>query len=164
MPTHKRACRLAGAVAAALSASAASAEIFPATTIAGVYQQSTTTCSISPPADTGCANTPGGGDFVFSRVPSGKQLIVSNVSCTVTVSAGFLSLIQLVSQRPNGDIPGRAQNLQPAKSEGTQYFLNNTTLAAFDSRERPLVRLNASTFANISGLCSIAGQLTDAPP
>jgi hypothetical protein len=164
MPTHTRAfCWLAGVVAAALSASAASAEIFPPSTIAGVYQQSTSTRSTSPPADTGCANTTGC-DFVFSRVPSGKQLVVSNVSCSVASSAGFISLMQLVAQRPNGEILARAQNLQPVKTEGVQYFLNNTTLAAFDSRERPLVRIHVSTFTNISGLCTIAGQLSDAPP
>jgi hypothetical protein len=126
-------------VAAALSVSAA----FPAVTIDGIYQESSTTLSISPPEPTGCSGV-AQCFVVFSRLPAGKELVVMNVSCTIVTTAGGIDSVLLVPQLPNGVFLLQFQWLQHVRTEGTRVVLNNTTLAPIGKRQRPIIRINSS--------------------
>jgi hypothetical protein len=162
-------CWLAGAALTALSPSAASATIFPSVTIGGIYQQMTSTTSIAPPTEANCENV-NVCYIVFSRVPNGKQLIVTNVSCFLAV-AGAVGIISaaLQPQLPNNSLVFRYQWLQPSKThddiEGrTVFAINNTTVAPMASGQRPLVVVQTSApSVQILGTCTVAGQISDAP-
>jgi hypothetical protein len=163
---HRLLSCIAGAAIAVLSATAASAIIYPEKIIGGYYQQTTTTRSTTStlPEDSGCSNVPGC-FFVFDRLPRNKQLIVTNLSCILSVSPGtirYVSLLLLDKQGSLGTV--RRQFAQPVHSDGDSFVLNAATLALFDARERPLLFVQGTANpTTIGGTCSIAGQIIDAP-
>jgi hypothetical protein len=165
MPSLSRRFRrslLAFAVAA-LAPLPATAEIFDARLIGGFYQQTTTTISAFPPTESPCTNV-SACFVVFSRIPNSKQLIVTNVSCSLSTSSGDLAFTRLIPQRPDGSILFHFQFLEATRAVGDVFTFNNTVVALFDARERPLIQVAPSANATISSVaCTIAGQLIDKP-
>jgi hypothetical protein len=159
---------LAGVAIAVLSASAASSEIFPPVTIGGVYQQMTGTLSYAPPDDLAC-NPVGLCYAVFGRVPVGKQLIVTHASCRLIVSQGGapgnIAAASLLPQLPNDALLPHQQQLQAVRNHEFSFAVSGTVLLPFAARQRPLIAITAGAgpAAVINGICSIAGQISDAP-
>lgn len=158
--TSRLQCCLLAAALAALSVSAASATIYPGKAIGGYFQQTTTTRSIHPPTSTGCSNT-FGCYFVFDLVPRDKQLVVTHISCLVTVEQGGVRHATLALLDRQLTLVTRYQYGQPIATGNATFVLNTPTLALFDSSERPLLFVQGTVATSFSGTCNIAGQLLD---
>jgi hypothetical protein len=156
-----RSC-LAGIALAALCISAASATIFPPATVKGIYQQTTSSATTNPPTVTSCVGF-SFCFFVFDRVPNDKQLIITSVSCSLTLAAGGIENVWLRLQRPNDLLVDRIQALRASKAEGNNFVVNDTALMPVDGRIRPLVHIITSLATTIGGFCTIAGEISNAP-
>jgi len=145
-----------------MTASAATGTIGPRIIIDGLFQQSTNTTSLGSPIPGDC-NPSSLCYFLFAPAPSGKQLIVTQVSCTLFVSTGELHSAILRIQRPDGSFVDTAQFLTPTKTAETRFAVNTTTLALIDKKLRPVLEVQATVSAQIFGSCAIAGQIIVAP-
>jgi hypothetical protein len=147
------------ALLAALSASSASAQA--PITIDGFYQQSTDTRSLDGvSASANCANTQTC-YFLFARVKNKKQLIVTQISCTIPHNAGKVRFAALMPER-NGNLLFRTQYFVPLPTTDDRVGFSEPTLQLFDSGERPVVQVVFDEPVNIFGSCTIAGRIQNA--
>lgn len=156
-----RAAPLCVAALAALSLSPAAAQA-PPITIDGFYQQSTDTKSLDGvSASANCANTQSC-FFLFSRVKNNKQLIVTQISCTIPHNAGDVRFAALQPER-NGQLLFRTQYFVPLPTTNDRVGFSEPTLQLFDGGERPVVEVVFDEPVNIFGSCTIAGRMQNAP-
>jgi len=161
---------LSGLALAAFAASpAVAAKVGRTIIIGGFYQQTTTTTSKNPPTPEQCTST-FFCYFVFDPIPAGKQVIVTQARCRVSMGPGDQELfdIFLHAMRPGGTVPLRFQTLDVTRikneSISSVFIFGNTTIQLYDQRDRPLIGFGAKSNSNMSGYCTIAGQIIDAPP
>jgi hypothetical protein len=148
------------AVLAALSTSSGSAQA--PITIDGLYQQSTDTQSLDGiAAAANCSNTQSC-YFLFSRVKNNKQLIVTQISCTIPHNAGDVRFAALMPEK-NGNLVFRTQYFVPLPTTNDRVGFSEPTLQLFDSGERPVVQVVFDEPVNIFGSCTIAGRIQNAP-
>ena len=132
------------------------------------YQESSNKTSTSPPNATGCSLTYC--YIVFNKVPTGKQLIVTQVSCSLNVSDATADATQMFMepQRPNGNWNERFQILipstMPSNLPGYNLVLNSAAYMLFTSNDRPEIYVGLKSAAQVVGFCSIAGQMVDKAP
>jgi len=133
----------------------------------GNFQESSNKTSTAPPTATACNSTV----FCyieFAKVPAGKQLIVTQVSCALSVSNGNAQAVSMTlsPRRPNGNAVERFQMLipstMPSNQPGYNLVLNSNAYQLFGSGDRPEIHVLLNAAANIIGFCSISGQLFDA--
>lgn len=154
-----------------LTAATAGAQLLPhdsavgshqAVIIGSDYQDSTITTSQSPPLASACkANT--ACYFVFSRVPLGKRLNVTQASCAIQTTGGDITFAGLILLKGNGTLVQRYQFLVPVKTATGFFSMNNTMLQLFREKERPLVEIGTTANVDVGGFCTISGQLLDTP-
>jgi hypothetical protein len=148
-------------VLAALTASSAAAQA-PPITIDGLYQQSTDTKSLDGlSASASCPNTQSC-YYLFSRVKNKKQLIVTQISCTIPHNTGKVRFAALMPEK-NGTLQFRTQYFVPLPTTDDRVGFSEPTLQLFDSGERPVVQVVFDEPANIFGSCTIAGRIQNAP-
>jgi hypothetical protein len=148
------------------------AQAGPAITVGGYYQQTTTLTSQDPPKVGPCNNTHFC-DFIFRPVPAGKQLIATHLSCDLETEDNDIFAAYLFVQLPDGSTPLRYQFFAPTKVRSEtndfnpHFVINSETLQLYKASERPLVivwpTVPGEDFATITGFCTIAGQLINAP-
>jgi len=155
---------MGAAAAFVLSPGTAAATIGPGVIVGGNYQQSTTSVATNPATEgSSCADN-SHCYFRFSPVPSGKQLVVTQVSCIVTVLGGSMVTAALWPYRNNETLPLRRSSLVHSNPAANTFVLNNTTLQLFVAGDRPLVRVQVSNATStVSGECNISGQRINAP-
>lgn len=140
-----------------------------ATVIGGYYEETSAVTSLSPPTPATCANPgPSGCIFVFSPVPQGKQLIVTKVSCWITSQQTVIesvSPVLMTSQRARATPSKNGQVFKAEKTASNDYTVSQSTLQLIDQQSRPLIEVIVSpqTGITVIGLCTIAGQLINAP-
>ena len=167
MPFVNRVRCLVGVAIAALSASAASATINPPVIIDGVYHQTTSDILSSPDGPFGC-NATGVCYARFGKVPNGKELVVTNVSCRLAMQVGVPGIVNVTlrPQHPNGTILRHEMHLHSVKGvNGFTHLVNGTTLLPIPERHRPILLLyQGNPASNITtGVCGISGRITNAP-
>jgi hypothetical protein len=154
---------IAGLTLAALTAMPSQASSL---SIGQNYQESSNVTSSAPP-------TPGACNGItycyieFNKVPAGKQLIVTQVSCSLNPSAGVPMQMFLAPRRPNNSAVERFQFLipstMPSTTPGTNVTVNTNTYQLFDQKDRPEIYLEVSAAASTVGFCTISGQMVDIP-
>src|SRR5262245_34461937 len=137
-------------------------------TVGQNFQESSDVTSTSPPIGTACNST----SFcyiIFHKVPSGKQLIITQVSCALSVSASAAQAVSMYlgPRRPNGTAVERFQILipstMPSNQPGYNLVLNSNAYQLFTTSDRPEIYIGLSASADILGSCSISGQMVDVP-
>ena len=155
---------ISGAALAALSGAAGQATSL---SIGQNYQESSNVTSSLPPA-AGACNDITYCYIEFKPVPMGKQLVVTQVSCELSASAGNVVSMYLGPRRPNGMAVERFQFLQsiklPSNQPGSNMSVNNNAYQLFDQKDRPEIYMGLNAAANTTGFCTISGQMTDVAP
>jgi hypothetical protein len=104
------------------------------------YQESSNKTSSAPPV-AGACNALTYCYIEFTPVPAGKQLVVTQVSCALSVSAGNVTEMYLAPRRPNGTAVERFQILEstklPSNQPGSNVNVNNSAMQLFDQKDRP---------------------------
>jgi hypothetical protein len=105
---------------------------------------------------------------MFNVIPAGKQLLITDVSCSVGVSSSgqpinlaIASLMTMGTDRMT-HIPSIRTNTIGAGEAG-DYTVSGAVKHIFKSGERPLVRLVPSTTGGFGGHCTIAGKIGNPP-
>lgn len=164
LPTADRVVGLV--VGLALAALIASPGQASSLTIGQNYQESSNVTSSAPPTPGAC-NGKTYCYIEFNKVPAGKQLIVTQVSCSLNPSAGVPMQMYLAPRRPNNAAVERFQFLipstMPSTTPGTNVTVNTNAYQLFDQRERPEIYLEVSAAANTVGFCTISGQMLNIP-
>lgn len=161
---HPRGLGAALIGAFALCLSAAAATTGPPTTFGGYYEETTSSTSpdnATPPGDAGSCIIISTGTcyFIFSPVPAGKHLIVTQVSCYLITPGGDLTQATLFALRPNGKLAFRFQHLVINKADTEAYAFNNATLQLYNPGDRPVLQTISSSSAGPSGTCTIGGLI-----
>jgi len=138
------------------------------TVLGEYYQETTTERGRLPPAPSDCSDV-SFCYYIFARVPRGKFLVVTNVSCTVLVGgADDFRLAKIVPQRGDGTILPREHHFAPIQTSfDTQpnnfYIIQGTTSQLIKENERPLIYMETLSGSLFEGSCTIEGKLLDAP-
>lgn len=156
--------RVAAFTVAALSTTIVSADVAnaaaPALSFGGYYQDSTP--KVSPDGLTvgQCQGTDTCG-LIFKLVPAGKQLIVTKVSCSITINEGYPLPLNLLTLRHSSIV---AVHHMPAIATGSpqSFAVSETTLQLVDSGDHVVILMKFSEAASVLPDCTIAGQLIDA--
>jgi hypothetical protein len=167
-------CATAGITALALAVMAAAAaqdaapqqgqvrKIGPLMTVGDLFQQSSSTTSLQPPAPAFCNNSYE--CFVlFPKVDRGHR-VVTHMSCTASTTSPSVYEAVLLPLRPDGSIIFRQQYAPIPKVSATHnlFVMNTPTLALFAPGEQPAIAIRTKSFAQVSALCTIAGHVV--PP
>jgi hypothetical protein len=143
-----------------LSAPAGAAPPTP-TIIQGFYQQSTDTVSLDGVlAASSCAQTQAC-FYLFTPVRAGKQLIITQISCTIPHNTGSVRVARLFPVKAGQQI-FRTQYFVPVPTTNDRVGFSEPTLQLFTAGERPVVEVDFDQPVNIFGACTIAGQIKDA--
>jgi hypothetical protein len=135
-------------------------------TVGDHYQESSNVTSTSPPSGSACNNT----IFcfiIFNKVLTGKQLIITQVSCALSVSTSAAQAVSMYlgPRRPTGTAVERFQILipstMPSNQPGYNLVLNSNAYQLFTTSDRPEIYIGLNASANILGFCSISGQMVD---
>jgi hypothetical protein len=133
----------------------------------GIYQESSNTTTRNAPTPGSCNNTASSCDIVFAKVPVGKQLTVTHVSCELYVSAGEVSQLFLYPIRPNGTAHARYQWLtsstRPDNLFAARVVVNQAAYQLFNQKDFPTIRITMTENSQVGGWCSITGPLTEKP-
>jgi len=142
-------------------------EIGPRLLIGGFFQQSTSLKTTSfPPVINGCAGNNIQCRWVFDRVPNGKQLIVTQVSCYLTVNPDVTPRFgNLFGVRADGAfLAFRNTHLNVVRPWPGEALINGQALHLYDSRQVPILEVAFGEQTQIGGNCTIAGQMIETPP
>lgn len=135
---------------------------------AGTYfQESSNTTSNAPPTAGAC----NGQIFCyieFTKIPAGKQLAVSHVSCSLSVSATTAKPVSMyLGTRKGINAVERFQMLEPgsmpSNQPGYNLVVNSTTLQLYTENDRPEIYVGYTNAASTTGFCTIAGTLQEIP-
>lgn len=149
---------LAAMALAAIPAQSASIQV------GAFYQESSNKTSSSPPVASAC-----NGVFcyiIFNKVPAGKQFVVTQVSCNLSVSTTTAEVVSMYLGGRKGPaalerftdlIPGTQKSNQP----GYNLVLNSSALQLYTENDRPEIFVGYKDAASTVGFCTIAGQMTD---
>jgi hypothetical protein len=138
-------------------------------TVGQNYQESSNKTSTTPPAGTACNAT----TFCyieFAKVPLGRQLVVTQVSCSLSVSNNSAEVVQMTlsPRRPGGAAVERFQMLipstLPSNLPGYNLVLNSNAYQLFDAGDRPEIFVSFKAGASVTGFCSISGQIVNNVP
>lgn len=128
------------------------------------YQESSNKTSSAPPTAGAC-----NGSFcyiLFTKVPAGKRLAVTQVSCSLSVSSATAEAtsMYLGGRRTTGAVerftmlvPGTMPSNQP----GYTLVLNSGALQLYEAGDRPEIFVGYKNAAATVGFCSIAGEMSD---
>lgn len=128
------------------------------------YQESANKTSSTPPFASAC-----NGVFcyiVFNKVPAGKQLAVTHVSCGLSVSSATAEVVSMnLGGRRGTTAIERFTTLlpstQPSNQPGYNLVLNTEALQLYTANDRPEIFIGYNNAAATVGFCTIAGQMTD---
>jgi len=158
--------RVAAVALLAVTASGAHAAVSQITL--GTHYQATSNTTSSNPPNAGACNSQSYCYWVFPRVPTGKQLVVTQVSCSISVSAAEPTHMYLGARLNNGTAVERFSfllpSIFPSNQPGSILAVNETVYQLYASGQRPEVYMQLTGFASSTGSCSISGQMTDAAP
>lgn len=131
------------------------------------YQESSNLTSNAPPQSTAC-NGLSYCYIEFAKVPAGKQLLVTRVSCQLSVSAGAATTMYLGTRLGNGNAVERFSFLiptaMPSNQPGDNITVNDEAYQLYTQGQRPEIYLGLDSAASTVGFCSIGGELTDVVP
>lgn len=158
---------LAGAIVTALSAvllSAAPAQS-ASLQIGSSFQESSNKTASAPPV-AGACNGISFCYILFTKVPAGKQLAVTQVSCSLSVSSGTAEAVGMyLGVRRNAGAVERFTMLvpgtMPSNQPGYTLVLNSGALQLYEAGDRPEIFVGFKASASTTGFCTIAGQMTD---
>jgi hypothetical protein len=154
------------ATLAALALSVSSAET--ASLQAGTYFQESSNVTSSAPPTAGACNGLVYCYIEFGKIPDGKQLIVTHVSCSLSVSSSTAKSVQVyLGTRKGINAVERFQLLvpgsMPSNQPGYNLVVNAPTLQLYTEKERPEIYVGFTNATDTIGFCTIAGTLQDIP-
>lgn len=161
LKSFRRLALAVGVLQAAAMASAGAASL----SVGDAYQESSNVTSAAPPAPGAC------NDIIycyirFAPVPDGLQLIVRQVSCSLSASAGNVTSMYLGVRRGSNAVE-RFQFLNtvkyPSNQPGSTVVTNENAYQLYRSGDRPEIFVGYTTAASTTGFCSISGEYVANP-
>jgi len=153
----RRSCACFGAIALLIAGlSAATADYGLQTIMDGKYHQSSDVTSPDGLSAGPCTNTTTC-FFLFEKVPQGLDLFVGRASCSITGGAG--AFVILKARKGRGFRP-KEWALLPVALGITQSLLNANAPFPIAAGERPVLLWQFFQAGNISGTCSISGDVS----
>lgn len=129
-------------------------------TVGSNYQESSNVTSSAPPA-AGACNGVSYCYLNFSKVPEGRNLLVRQVSCSLSASAGNVISMYLGVRRGQNSVE-RFQFLNstkyPSSQPGGTVVVNENALQIYRAGDRPEIYVGYTAAANTTGFCTISGE------
>jgi hypothetical protein len=161
LKSFRRLALAAGAVLAVASTPAGADSI----TIGQHFQESSNTTSSSPPT-AGACNDISYCYIEFAKVPNGQSLVVRQVSCSLSASAGNVIYMYLGVRRGQNAVE-RFQFLNstknPSSMPGSTVMVNENAYQIFRAGDRPEIYIGYTVAASTTGFCSISGEYISIP-
>jgi hypothetical protein len=147
------------------------AALATAVTVGDYYQEGSTRRGINPPSINPSCNNTLLCYAIFNIVPSGKQLLITDVSCELTLTGGGAEQLfraKLVTMLANGEVSDRGHHLISAWTVLVQagqptYHLVANTRQLVKAGERPIIYFHAGGLASFFPDCSITGRVGNPP-
>jgi hypothetical protein len=159
------------AVAALPVAGAARGPAHASAVTAGTnYQETSTRKSTSVPAAATCESVTTC-FVIFNIIPAGKQLLVTDVQCSVRIvglNADRLHQVRVITFAATGGATDRSSFLSPVRtatlaSNNIAYTVNGTTRHPYKSGERPVIQFSTDDVGLIAPACTIMGKVGNPP-
>jgi hypothetical protein len=162
--SSRLAATAAGLVALVLTATPGQAA---ALQLGSYYQESSNLTSNTPPTSGAC-NGLIYCYLEFAKVPTGKQLAVTQVSCSLSVSQSTAKPVSMyLGTRRGINAVERFQILvpstMPSNQPGYTLVVSAPTLQLYEAGDRPEIFVGFNNAASTTGFCTIAGQVQNAP-
>jgi hypothetical protein len=128
----------------------------------GTYYEDVGNCFVNPAIDS-CTAT-------FSRIPAGKDLFISRVSCEINLAVGaVIYYADLAAKTNSGTYIGSREEylvfVHTATEAGTNtYSINDAVSFVVRGTQFPAIRVNVTgTAGSFAMYCHLSGQLVKQP-